>query len=271
MKRLKGVLFASLLTSLLFSLYLLLPTSASAWVSDPPELCATPSDCQVAGFENNNPHIASWCTSNGGVTSNIAARCEDPYRASLTYCVYYCTSPSSPLDCLGDYDCLTGQSCNQGVCSTLGIDDACSGDESCYVDNGGPCSRDIPARCEHVNPYDPATWRCNCNPFAPDLSGALCGSKGKEGINTAIGCIPVGSTSDLASWVLGWAIGIAGGIAFLLVIYAGFILITSAGNPAKVASGKELLTAAVSGLILLIFSAFLLRVIGVDILGIFSP
>ena len=43
---------------------------------------------------------------------------------------------------------------------------------------------------------------------------------------------------------------------------------TSAGNPDKLRAGQELLTSAVSGLILLIFSVFILRTIGIDILGI---
>ncbi len=69
-------------------------------------------------------------------------------------------------------------------------------------------------------------------------------------------------------FILKWAIGIGGGIAFLLIIYAGFMLMTSQGNPERLQAGKELMTSAISGLILLIFSIFILKVIGVDILGI---
>ncbi len=63
--------------------------------------------------------------------------------------------------------------------------------------------------------------------------------------------------------------GIAGGIAFLLILYAGFQIMTSAGSPQRVQSGKELLGAAISGILLLIFSTFILRIVGVDILKIF--
>lgn len=86
-------------------------------------------------------------------------------------------------------------------------------------------------------------------------------------INTAIGCIPYNDASALASFILRWAVGIGGGIAFILMVYAGFLIITSTGNPQRLQAGKELLTAAVSGLLLLVFSVFLLRIIGVDILG----
>lgn len=85
---------------------------------------------------------------------------------------------------------------------------------------------------------------------------------------TAIGCVPYRNTSDFLAFVLNWALGIGGGVAFLLIVYSGIIILTSTGNPDKVRAGQELLTAAITGLLLLIFSAFILRLIGVDILQI---
>jgi hypothetical protein len=88
------------------------------------------------------------------------------------------------------------------------------------------------------------------------------------GIDTAIGCIPFADNNAFVEFVLGWSIGIGGGIAFILSVIAGFIIATSAGNPKKLVAGKELLMAALSGLMLLIFSVFILRFFGYDILGI---
>lgn len=88
-----------------------------------------------------------------------------------------------------------------------------------------------------------------------------------DGIDTAIGCIPVNDTNVFMGWILGWAIGVGGGIAFLLIIYASFMVMTSQGNPERLKAGQELLTSAISGLILLIFSVFILKFIGIDILG----
>lgn len=86
-------------------------------------------------------------------------------------------------------------------------------------------------------------------------------------INTAIGCIPINNTDEFISFVLRWAVGVGGGIAFLLIVLAGFQIMTSSGNPDRLKAGQELMTSAIAGLILLIFSVFVLKIIGVDILG----
>ena len=52
------------------------------------------------------------------------------------------------------------------------------------------------------------------------------------------------------------------------MLIAGFQIMTSSGNPERLRAGQELLTSAVAGLILLVFSVFILRTIGIDILGI---
>ena len=85
-------------------------------------------------------------------------------------------------------------------------------------------------------------------------------------IATAIGCIPVFDAPRTAAFLLVWGIGIGGGIAFILIVYSGYMVTTSSGDPRRLQAGKELLTAATSGLLLLIFSAYILRVVGVDIL-----
>lgn len=86
---------------------------------------------------------------------------------------------------------------------------------------------------------------------------------------TAFGCVGKGGNpSDFISHFLELGIGIGGGIAFLLILVSGFQTMTSAGNPEKLHAAKELLGGAISGLLLIIFSIFILKIIGVDILGI---
>ncbi len=94
---------------------------------------------------------------------------------------------------------------------------------------------------------------------------AGCGGGGTS-INSAIGCIPFIDNSEFLGWILGWAVGVGGGVAFLLIALATITIMTSQGNPDKIKEGQERLTSAISGLILLIFTTFVLKFIGIDIL-----
>lgn len=85
-------------------------------------------------------------------------------------------------------------------------------------------------------------------------------------INTAIGCIPT-DTSGFATFFLGYLLGIAGLVAFFLIIIAGFQILTSSGNPEKLEAAKQLLTSAFAGLLFIIFSAVILRVLEVNVFG----
>jgi hypothetical protein len=51
-----------------------------------------------------------------------------------------------------------------------------------------------------------------------------------------------------------------------LIVIAGFFIITSSGDPRRAKAGKELLTSAIIGILMIIFSVFLLDVIGIRIL-----
>jgi len=89
---------------------------------------------------------------------------------------------------------------------------------------------------------------------------------GQNEITTAVGCIPADDLTELAEFLIKWAVGIGGGIAFLLMIYAGFLITTSGGDAKKVQGGRELLTAAIAGLMMLLFSTFILEMVGIRIL-----
>jgi len=54
----------------------------------------------------------------------------------------------------------------------------------------------------------------------------------------------------------------------LLMAFGALKIITSAGSPESIQAGKELITSALAGLIFIILSLFLLKLIGVDILQI---
>ena len=90
---------------------------------------------------------------------------------------------------------------------------------------------------------------------------------GTTHINTAIGCIPI-TIDGLVSTLLPNIFGIAGGIAFLMMVY-GFVMIsTSSGDEKKVQEAQKIITSAITGLLVSIFALFLYKLIAVDILHI---
>lgn len=100
--------------------------------------------------------------------------------------------------------------------------------------------------------------------------GEKCGTDAEPAIRTAIGCIHT-KPQEFVKDFMKFTIGIAGGLAFLLMLSGAFQMITSSGNPDTLKSGQDRLTSAVIGLMLIIFAVLLLQIIGVNILGIFPP
>jgi len=68
--------------------------------------------------------------------------------------------------------------------------------------------------------------------------------------------------------IMGTLLGLAGGIAVILIIIAGYRLMASQGNPEAVQAAREQIISAIVGLVFVIFSLVILQVIGVDILKI---
>ncbi len=118
---------------------------------------------------------------------------------------------------------------------------------------GGFVSPDI---CKRFIPPGKAQDKC-----------LTCHTKKPPGVFTPFGCIDV-EPQKFVTAILRIAIGLAGGIAFLMIIYGGFVIMTSSGNPERINSGKEIITSSLAGLFLIVFSVIILRIIGVDILGI---
>lgn len=92
------------------------------------------------------------------------------------------------------------------------------------------------------------------------------GGNPNAGILTALGCIPV-STDGIVNWVVKFAIVVAGGLVVFRIIQGSVVLMTSTGNPEKVQEGKEIISSAVIGVIVIIASVVLLEFIGVNVLG----
>ncbi len=61
---------------------------------------------------------------------------------------------------------------------------------------------------------------------------------------------------------------VSSGLAFLALLYGGFLVLTAQGNPQQVNNGKNTIIGAIFGLLLVVFSVFFLRLIGLEIIKI---
>ncbi len=90
---------------------------------------------------------------------------------------------------------------------------------------------------------------------------------GKEGLWTAVGCIPT-DTQGIVESLLRIGLGLSGGFVILTILAAAFMFATSSGDPKKVQEAQEMVSAAIIGLLFVIFSVIILTFIGVSVLRI---
>jgi len=83
-----------------------------------------------------------------------------------------------------------------------------------------------------------------------------------------LGCVPINLANFISNYLLGRMIGLAGLLSLLCIIYSVFMMQTSQGSNEKLKKAQELLTSCILGLIFIIFSVFILKLIGVNILKI---
>lgn len=110
-------------------------------------------------------------------------------------------------------------------------------------------------RCNKVQPAEP--------PCVPPFD-----SEGRcKQVNTSFGNF----STDPGGFILrvfGILISVSGGIALILIMRAGYKIMTSRGNPEGIKEGREQIVAAIVGLMFLIFSFVFLQVIASDLLKI---
>lgn len=166
----------------------------------------------------------------------------------------------------GFFDCPFGVDIAKQCCYRRGSEDYKVVDKiQCDADNADTSTNTIysvpPKYCSQW--VDPATGNDipATSPLVTELK-AECKS-----ISTAIGDVstdPAKFTQRIFSLVL----GLAGGIALLLIIIAGYRFMASQGDPEKITEARQQLISAIVGLLFIIFSFVILQVIGVDILKI---
>lgn len=107
---------------------------------------------------------------------------------------------------------------------------------------------------------------CKANP----TEEAACVSciRDEGGILTGLGCIRADFKGFVEDVILRIGVGVAGGTSLLCILFAAFQMQTSGGNAEKLKKAQELLTNCITGLMVIIFSTLILKIIGADILRI---
>lgn len=86
-------------------------------------------------------------------------------------------------------------------------------------------------------------------------------------IQTQLGLLrtnPAGFVQDI--YTIG--LGLIGGVALLFIIYGGYLILTSQGDPTQIRSGKATIFYAIAGLLLAIFGFVFYEVVAGDVLKI---
>lgn len=124
---------------------------------------------------------------------------------------------------------------------------------------GGYVCSDATLGCEYTGIIGnaPLAQPCDSKDFTTE-SGCL-------RVKTALGTVGT-EASEFVRWLLGFILGISGGIVLIIIIITGYRLMTSQGDPEKVKNARDQLTAAVVGLLFIIFSLVILQLITADIL-----
>lgn len=97
-------------------------------------------------------------------------------------------------------------------------------------------------------------------PCGNNLANAKC--------ETAIGPFTIGNPQNFIKQVFQYVIGIAGSLAVLLIVYAGYLFIMSRGDKQRIQAAREVLTAAISGILFIILSVAVLQILGYQVLQI---
>lgn len=86
-------------------------------------------------------------------------------------------------------------------------------------------------------------------------------------IQTDFGCLP-NDPIKFVQQFYGYGVGFVGGLALLMLIWGGYTILTSRGEPNQLNVGKSYILYAIIGLLLAIFGYVFLELIAVDILHI---
>jgi len=238
-------------------------------VTHPTSYCgpSAAGDCSVSPAVNPNPctlgaasGAAGGCCkgyicANGGVTSGGTNQCGKAVDCYICPAGSLWSPASDPMGCVNQTSGASVEATSTTCDSSL----LCNEGQGCISGAAPtppppPCS--VTATSTVTNPDGTKTTVTTCQSI-------------DSGVGISLATDPGGLINTLVAIVL----SVAGAIALLLIIISGYRLMVSQGNPENVKNAREQLTAAIIGLLFVIFSLVILQLIGVNILGLpgFSP
>ena len=227
-------------------------------------VCSDPTSvpCKPFGSLCNSNTGNNCCSGVCNATNTVEDRCTAPDPKKPT------PTPQTTKDChtYSQDSCARGSICYDGDLNTDHIVPGaqCGKLQGWHFGNDG--NGNVP-KCGLIgNPYC-----CDAGPATVNFTYQQPCVKDKNGnctsVNTAFGDIPINVTSAISA-IFAVLLSFSGGIVLLIIIFAGYRIMTSGGDQEKLKGAREMLTAGIIGLLFIIFSVTILRIIGVDILHI---
>lgn len=210
-----------------------------------------PCDHNVAAGQNiDGSCCAGQTCRQGSVAAGGAYSCQSPDVKTCT--ILPDGTAQNPMPC--DINVAVGQN-TDGSC--------CNG----YLCVGGNSANGFVSTCDSVNDIysHGGVIGDGTYPTPPPVCiNGVC--------QTAIGNIQTSAAGFVES-IMGFVLSIVGGIAVILIIISGYRLMVSQGNPENIKNARDQLTAAIIGLLFVIFALVILEIIGYNILGLpgFNP
>ena len=87
---------------------------------------------------------------------------------------------------------------------------------------------------------------------ATSLSDTLSGTLSQDSLDN------IESDAEFVNWIIKISIPLGVTCAFVLLVYAGYMMVTSQGNPDKLQESREVITNAIIGFVVIVLSVTLL-------------
>lgn len=84
-------------------------------------------------------------------------------------------------------------------------------------------------------------------------------------VTTDLGCIPTDPVG-FSSRLYGIGLGLIGGVALLAIIYGGYLILSSQGEPGQLQKGKSYIYSAITGIVLALLGYALYQVLATRVI-----